>query len=1535
MNHHLLQYCLCWLFLMSISNITFAQPQANKPVTATQVPAPSGSVAPVPGGYNANAKVSYIRSWEAKGPITDANAIVTAGYQEVQQNTQYFDGLGRPLQTVSKQITPGIKDLVTPVIHDAFGREAYKYLPYVPTAGSTNDGMFKTNPFADQAAFYQNTSLNPGLTGEQVYYSQYIFEASPLNRVLNSMAPGNSWAGSNRGVTQDYLVNTAADAVQIWNISSDPLTYANNDVTTNIPTILGTSYSTGALYKSVTKDEQGNAVVEYKDKGGLLILRKVQIGAIASDYSGYSGFLSTYYVYDRLNQLRFVIPPQAVEAIKHNWQLTTAVTNELCFRYEFDERMRTVAKKVPGAGWVYMVHDKRDRLVFSQDGNMRGRNQWLTTLYDALDRPVMTGMITYTGSRTALQNYVDQNTGTGSSSTVGVTTPVPADLYINYREVGRPLYQARNSVNIKGDFTTESNAVWETLVDANATGTTENVQVTDNPLPPGNNFTGLTITYYDNYAWTNKTYNTTYSNVLDAGNNLHAEALPVRASTMTKGLVTGTKVRAMEDPDNLAGGSWLSSVNFYDDKGRVIQVQKDNLQSGTDIVINRYDFAGKVVSNYMVNNIPAASTTANLRIKTNMEYDHAGRLLEVWKTINDESDKKALIVKNEYDELGRLKKKSLGRKKDANGNYTGTPIETLENTYNIRGWLTGINKNYSGGESGASSWFGMELNYDWGFGANSNQYNGNISGIKWRSKGDGERRAHGYSYDKLNRLLGADFSQYDGTDYADNSMVNFDMQMGDGQTASSAYDGNGNIRSMKQWGLKLNGSSVIDNMVYSYHNNSNKLRAVTEQGTGSTDHKLGDFTDRNTTADDYGYDLNGNMVTDLNKRINGSIGTDQTSGGAIQYNHLNLPQRIRVKKDDGSEKGVITYIYDATGNKLKKVTTELNASVPYNGASYSTNITTITTYLNDCIYESKEYSNSALSALAYPERLQFFSHEEGRTRYIAEAGSTPARFEHDYFVKDHLGNVRMVLTEEPQTSIYQAGIETANRSFESALFGEKVNSTASAKPGAGKFDSDDANQWVSQVNGTTAEGRIGPGVILKVMAGDRIKAHTYAWYQPTGTDNSTDPALGPLVTNLLGQLIPGISAAGKGAAAGEITQNMLQPGMEDFLNDRTDPTDRPKAYLNWILLDEEQFKKVDGSSSCTPVPVISGTQQKQLVQANSGNEVEMKKNGYLYVYVSNESRSNVYFDDIRIEHLQGPLLEETHYYPYGLTMAGISSKAFGTLDNKKEKFQGQEFNDALNVDYYEFKYRSHDPQIGRFLQIDPLSDKYTHNAPYAFSENKVTGHIELEGLESMNANESRYLWVRAAAKEDVQKHVEASRNNLANSGSLKFYVGYGLGVKGSAGPLKGELELNGPQVELAVNPEGKVQGNGSIFSAGTKVTAGNWVEAKAGTSLGNAEYKDGIFTFEPANPVVAEFGLKRKKEVEPNKLDFETKADPGTGQFGFGVKALVGIEVTVDPGRLLLGAAHAIGALVEYIRAAGDELMPLSPRNRERLKGPQ
>ena len=70
-------------------------------------------------------------------------------------------------------------------------------------------------------------------------------------------------------------------------------------------------------------------------------------------------------------------------------------------------------------------------------------------------------------------------------------------------------------------------------------------------------------------------------------------------------------------------------------------------------------------------------------------------------------------------------------------------------------------------------------------------------------------------------------------------------------------------------------------------------------------------------------------------------------------------------------------------------------------------------------------------------------------------------------------------------------------------------------------------------------------------------------------------------------------------------------------------------------------------------------------------------------------------------------------------------------------FQGQEQDDEIKGEgnSVNYKFRMHDPRIGRFFAVDPLTSKYPHNSPYAFSENVVIDHVELEGLEKLDIKE--------------------------------------------------------------------------------------------------------------------------------------------------------------------------------------------------------
>src|SRR5882762_2588696 len=92
---------------------------------------------------NAQQAVNYVRTWDARIPITDASTMATRPVTEVLQTTGYMDGLGRPLQTVVKQgslvtASAASYDMVSPNVYDVMGREVQKYLPFASTSA---DGL--------------------------------------------------------------------------------------------------------------------------------------------------------------------------------------------------------------------------------------------------------------------------------------------------------------------------------------------------------------------------------------------------------------------------------------------------------------------------------------------------------------------------------------------------------------------------------------------------------------------------------------------------------------------------------------------------------------------------------------------------------------------------------------------------------------------------------------------------------------------------------------------------------------------------------------------------------------------------------------------------------------------------------------------------------------------------------------------------------------------------------------------------------------------------------------------------------------------------------------------------------------------------------------------------------------------------------------------------------------------------------------------------------------------------------------------------
>jgi hypothetical protein len=244
-----------------------------------------------PNNYN-YVRVSSLLT-EGKTSLEDLNNLPVE-LKNVQ--TTYFDGLGRNSQSVIVEASPLKNDLVQPIEYDVFGREAKRYLPFVSQDGS---GGYKQNPTSTTANFYNNGTTDR-ITDDNRPFSEILFEPSPLNRPVQQFGAGQNWKDNNKAISHQYLNNQASEVLLF--------TY---DVTTGLVSKAnGTAgyYIAGQLTSNKTTDEQNNEVIEYTDKEGHTVCKKVQYDTV----NGVKQYASTYYLYDDFGNLVVVLPPEAV-----------------------------------------------------------------------------------------------------------------------------------------------------------------------------------------------------------------------------------------------------------------------------------------------------------------------------------------------------------------------------------------------------------------------------------------------------------------------------------------------------------------------------------------------------------------------------------------------------------------------------------------------------------------------------------------------------------------------------------------------------------------------------------------------------------------------------------------------------------------------------------------------------------------------------------------------------------------------------------------------------------------------------------------------------------------------------------------------------------------------------------------------------------------------------------------------------------------------------------------------------------------------
>jgi RHS repeat-associated protein len=505
--------------------------------------------------------LNWVREYTSRDTLVSPYSLRGSLQKVSYKSTSYHDGLGRSAQTVQISAASDGSDVIGTVAYDAFGRQYRDYLP-VPNNDPGSKGKFRSNAVSLNSSYY-STAYN-----DSKGYADKTFEASPLNRVVKQGVPGQAW--TNRDIQIKEQTNSASEGVKIWTVTIDGLPVSTAE------------FATGTLTKTEVLDEDLRRMIEYKDKLGRLVLKKVQESS--SPGTGHTGWMCTYYVYDTFGRLRVVMTPKAVFEIITNSQssTSTSIRDGLYYLYSYDERGRQITKKIPDKGTEEMVYDLQDRLVAWRDANLAGQNKWLYTKYDALGREVMTGLVANSSTRQTLQATVNS---LGSNNAVINAT------------------SGKTGITNAGGFPRE--------VD-------------------GGEGEVLTVNYYDHYSFRKSTL--TYSKPSTA---YHDQTISVH------GLLTGKLVRNLDNntlyetaiyyddlgrliqtfEDHHLGGTIRSSTRFdFENKPMETVTQLSTPGSQTITKNYTYNNAGLLTAiTHKINSDPAVTLV-------NFQYDQLGKL---------------------------------------------------------------------------------------------------------------------------------------------------------------------------------------------------------------------------------------------------------------------------------------------------------------------------------------------------------------------------------------------------------------------------------------------------------------------------------------------------------------------------------------------------------------------------------------------------------------------------------------------------------------------------------------------------------------------------------------------------------------------------------------------------------------------------------------------------------------------------------------------------------------------------------------------
>ena len=482
---------------------------------------------------------NYVRSAVMIEPLTDPGYLT---HDMSRITIDYYDGLGRPIQNIRVGASGSTFDLHSLTEYDQYGRA---YRSWLPVEVNSENGVYVESETIKGIAQSYYADTHP--------FTETIAERTPELTDSELYGVGKSWRDAGKRTVVRSGINSGA--------STNAYCCPRFDVDTSGRLVMNGYYEEGTLRYEETIDEDSLIMLSFFDKEKRKILESKTNGDLYND---------TYYVYNVIGQLIYVIPPKAaVELLlAEDGVCDMAIVRKQCYYYAYDEYNRMIEKRFPGAEPEYYVYDALDNVVLSQNGNLRSENKWRVLKLDNKYRKAVEGVATLTGET-------------------------------------RASLQARWGNEIAIESVKPSYAYMDKLFYSDTCGI--------------ENFEPEVSYFYDTYDhWIN----------LSGMNDVPVDEGYNSGLGSAIGLLTGKAVW-----DNTIGKQYVVSVITYDDRKRIItesEIDYDRMYNLT--THHKYNFAGDLIGkkSVLVNNDLGETTTSEYFYN----YDYSGSLLEVQHRYN-------------------------------------------------------------------------------------------------------------------------------------------------------------------------------------------------------------------------------------------------------------------------------------------------------------------------------------------------------------------------------------------------------------------------------------------------------------------------------------------------------------------------------------------------------------------------------------------------------------------------------------------------------------------------------------------------------------------------------------------------------------------------------------------------------------------------------------------------------------------------------------------------------------------------------------